>query len=321
MPDNNASGGRNGRGSAMGDGALSDKFDLGRHMLSDRTTGGSGRGPAVESARAEPANESAEGQTRTDAPTLSSSRALVGQTAAAATGGGEKAAGTVPQASASAAGAGARTGVPTLHSFDGKELAARSSSQGTANASQEIGMMRLADNSLQAIVAFARGDNPSQAGALHGGIYMQESSARNGQERQHQKREQSKEESFGITDCAAVKSDGPKASASDRLETPRMEQISQTLMEQIERIRQDGRASSVRLSIDLPDGSSLDLHLRWRGKQITARFGSNASDMRAEIENGWASLTRRAGNAGMRLEAPTFEGGDEPSFTTANHYA
>lgn len=182
-------------------------------------------------------------------------------------------------------------------------------------------MMRLAKNSLQAIALCQRGELPAQTDALRGGIFMQESSAPNGQDRQHQKREQSKDESFGLIERVAVKNGADGAFASDKLETPRMEQISQTLMEQIERIRQNGTASNVRLSIDLPDGSSMDLQLRWRGKQITARFGSGTGDMRAEIENGWARLTLRAGNAGMRLEAPTFEEGDEPCSASANHYA
>jgi hypothetical protein len=69
----------------------------------------------------------------------------------------------------------------------------------------------------------------------------------------------------------------------------------------------------------MPDGTKLDMQLRWRGNHITARFGAQAGRMQADIENGWASLTHRAGNAGMKLEAPVFE--DEPTFDTTSQYA
>lgn len=85
-----------------------------------------------------------------------------------------------------------------------------------------------------------------------------------------------------------------------------MATVSNAVLEQMEKMRgENGKCAN--LSLDLPDGTTLEIELRWQGKHLTAKFGTGASRMRAEIENGWANLTRRAGVSGMRLEAPEFE--------------
>jgi hypothetical protein len=86
-----------------------------------------------------------------------------------------------------------------------------------------------------------------------------------------------------------------------------MHDVSKAVMEQMERMRTDPNGGSAGMQIELADGTMLDMTLRWRGNHVRVRFGAGAEKMRSEIETGWASLTRGAGNSGMNLDIPTFE--------------
>lgn len=94
---------------------------------------------------------------------------------------------------------------------------------------------------------------------------------------------------------------------SDDVKLPQMKEISKAVLDQMERMRNDTQRNSVSMSIDLPDGNSIPLRLRWNGNHVRATFGNSSMTTRNEIENGWASLRMRAGNSGMMLEEPGFD--------------
>jgi hypothetical protein len=94
-----------------------------------------------------------------------------------------------------------------------------------------------------------------------------------------------------------------------------MQEISETLLAAMEHMKREGDASAT-LPVTLSDGSTLELRLRWKGGRVTASFGSGAEDFRGEIENGWGSLSRRAGSLGMTLEPPVFDGSDKGAISS-----
>jgi len=101
-----------------------------------------------------------------------------------------------------------------------------------------------------------------------------------------------------------------------KLPTGPMQEISETLLAAMENMKREGDASATN-PVALSDGSTLELRLRWKGGRVTASFGAGAEGFRGEIENGWGSLSRRAGNLGMTLEPPVFDGSAKdaiPSF-------
>jgi hypothetical protein len=100
-----------------------------------------------------------------------------------------------------------------------------------------------------------------------------------------------------------------------KLPTGPTQEISETLLAAMERMKREGDASAT-IPVALSDGSTLELRLRWKGGRVTASFGTGAEDFRGEIENGWGSLSRRAGSLGLTLEPPSFDGSDKgaPSF-------
>jgi hypothetical protein len=94
-----------------------------------------------------------------------------------------------------------------------------------------------------------------------------------------------------------------------------MQDISETLLAAMENMKREGDASAT-IPVALSDGSTLELRLRWKGGRLTASFGAGAEGFRGEIENGWGSLSRRAGNLGMTLEPPVFDGSENDAVSS-----
>jgi len=319
MPDDNSSGSSGGGSYSFGGQSLSEKYDLGRHMMTDRRTAqASGKAQGGTKASQAAADTSTTPQEPTS-PTLSNSRALISNQASG--GGGEKAAGNIASTTRTPKATGATKSVITLHSIEGKALDKQSNTNGTANASRETEMIYLADNARQADCAQARSDKQSEPVVLREDIHLVDADGGKEREKRQDQRGDSNKEyaDASLSLSASSNSVSEITPGSDRLQTPRMEQVSREIMDQIERIRANRQSTSADLSIEMPDGTTLDMQLRWRGNHVTARFSAQASRMQAEIENGWASLTHRAGNAGMKLEAPVFD--DEPAFDTTRQYA
>jgi hypothetical protein len=113
---------------------------------------------------------------------------------------------------------------------------------------------------------------------------------------------------------------GNRATTGRNVPQPRIKEISQAILDEIERMRTNPDSNSVDITLDLADGDSLDMRLRWRGSDVRISFGSGSEEMRGEIENGWASLVLSAGNSGVMLDKPHFDA-DETTSTETSHYA
>jgi hypothetical protein len=303
MPDDNSSGSRKGGGYSFAD-SLAEKFDLGRHMMGSRsTTATEGRARQARAETGTTAQTSSAGQ---GGGGLVSGGASLLRGAAQ---GAENASAASQQSLAPssvpvAAGENARSQV-----FAAKSLEMRDVRGGTNAATQAGGDMYSGDNS-RIVVADLRSLSFSQFGLMRGQIVM---SAASGDGRG---RDKGREDPQYSSVEQVVRTTGSPADTApaggDVLETPRMHEVSKSVMEQMERMRTDPNGGSAGMQLELPDGSVLDMTLRWRGNHVRVRFGAGAAKMRSEIENGWASLTRGAGNAGMNLDIPTFD--EDASF-------
>ncbi len=306
MPDNNASTGR-GKG-GFGSYSLAESHDLGRHMQSDRSTAG------VDTARRVANQNSGCGEAqnaRAAEARQASSLAQSGSAAGAGSASGpvsEKLSGSIVQNLSGRTSLAARASYVNTHTPDNASLNKSGSNNGTGTASSTTDMLYRQD-SLTSTQPPKSGADTQNATILRGGIfYCGNQGQQQGQDR-HKSREETLLEAIDTGASGAARS-GSSAEAAQQLQSARMEQVSSTIMEQLDKMRNEG-CRSIKLSIDLPEGGTLDLQLRWQGRHVSAKFGTGAGRMRAEIENGWASLTRRAGISGIRLEAPQFnEEGD-----------
>ncbi|MBN1403021.1 MAG: hypothetical protein JW942_00960 [Opitutales bacterium] len=303
MPDNNASGSKSGYGSNSY--SLADNYDLGRHMMGDKSTAGASGTAKNNASQAQPAQNAQStnsGPASQAQPLLSSSRAI--GTSATASPIAEK---TSPlpnnAANAGIASQGQRTNT-SAQSIGTSRLAQMLPDSGMANAISKFEMPFSAENA-RAAHSRSGSDEYSAPAFLRAEISLCSNSGQDKGQNSHEKRKELIE-SIAMLETVRSNAQADAGRGSERLETPRMATVSNAVLEQMEKMRgENGKCAN--LSLDLPDGTTLEIELRWQGKHLTAKFGTGASRMRAEIENGWANLTRRAGVSGMRLEAPEFE--------------
>ena len=281
------------------DGALARYYDLARHLSEDFEAGSSAGKAETKPAAATP---SATPAAQAQAQTIASSRVL--QSAATALpspeSAGEIVSARASDAAATAASSRAIAKTTSAHPIIVHKLTTNSPLSGTAPASLSGDMMRPDNNSR--LVPLTGG-----ASGLVGKIrFTGFSGAQDGSSRQDDPRREERTSTSGAQ--AVVQTEGaPISGAGERVPAESMQNVSKALLDEMEKMRQDG-ATSATLSLDMPDGSKLDLKLRWKGSHVKASF-SGGGTCRSDIENGWANLTLRAGNYGMTLEPPSF--GDE----------
>jgi len=300
-------------GRDAGDGALARYYDLARHLSEDFEAGsGTGAEKGRNGKVSADSPDSVTAQTASTTDGITSSRLITGLPATlpatAANAVENVAAATLPKA--------ANRTVPTatasgnkLHAAATKELATISIFSGTAPANITADMPRQNDSTRSI-------PSSSGTGGLVGRIRF--TGCSNGQESSSGREDPRRDERTSTAGALAIASaDVAPGSASGQMrQTPSMQNVSQAILDEMERMRQDG-ASSVSLSIGMPDGSKLDIRLRWRGSHLKASFGGDAEACRSDIENGWANLSLRAGNHGMTLEPPSFEGGTPESVESS----
>jgi hypothetical protein len=303
------------------EGNLAEQYDLMRHLGSDRSTSSEASSAARSTNKPSPGTPTLE--TPSDSPALSSSRAIFGATASAhpvttasATPGAEKNAGTRESPPQNPAGNRTAAADIPFHSLDNKELANTFSLNGTHIAATATEMTRHTET----VERIQTSPESGLAGTIH--VIRKGGGNLSGQDNPQEKRERRQNENGIVANAGALSvmddTTGSSTNASgEAVKLPRMQQISDAIMEQMERMASDPGNNSVSLKLDMADGSKLNLRLRWKGNHVTATFGEPS--LREEIENGWASLTLKVGNTGMQLEPPTF--GENHSTALDGYYA
>lgn len=309
-------------GDSHPEGNLAEQYDLMRHLGSDRSTASEGNaGTRVANKPASSATAAKE--TPQDAPTLSSSRAIFAASAPSHPGStplapqnAEKSAAARPIPATDPGGTSVDAEDNLSHFVDNKELANTFTINGTRIASPSTEMTRLSDT----VERIQTSSETGLVGTIS--VIRKSGGTGTGQGDTRDKRENRQNEAADTINAGALSvmddTTGSSTNASgDAVKLPRMQQISDAIMEQMERMATDPGNNSVSLKLDMADGSKLNLRLRWKGNHVTATFGD--SSLREEIENGWADLSLKVGNAGMQLETPTF--GENTSTAPDGYYA
>jgi hypothetical protein len=203
-----------------------------------------------------------------------------------------------------------------LYSTDIKQVESFDDARGTSRALLDEVMVCARDNSIFGTLRSSDGATAFSQDADTGSRNDRRSS------QEHQMRNfVDAEINAGAAAVAAYEASSDNKTVPGKTPTlPRFKEISQAILDEIERMRTNPDRNSVDLTLDLSDGSTLGMKLRWRGGDMSVTFGDDADTMRGEIENGWASLVLNTGNSGVRLDAPRF-GADETIFTETSHYA
>lgn len=302
---------RQGGGDPQGEN-LADQYDLMRHLGRDRSVGGSGEDSdaGTTSSAVSPAMDDT---TSADTPSLSSSRAFFSQMtnvrscAQPATSAAEKLSTSATPTATN--GAKDTTQVPSgyTHLSTGERVAEYTATNGTIAACTASDMPRTSDTTVTPLTG-------SESG-LVGSIRVMESGASGSfaNRRENEKRDERRNETDTTSNAGAVAvldESGTTTSNTpqgDEVKLPRMQQISEAILEEMERMSANTNNSSVSLKLDMADGSKLNLRLRWSGSRVKASFDSDtARDLRGEIENGWGSLALTVGNSGIQLDPPRF---------------
>jgi hypothetical protein len=325
LPDDDEEKKNSGGGYNPPDGNLAEQYDLSRHLDSDRTTFGDGsretviKAPAKTSAAV--ASSASSLSSSQDAPALSSSRAVFASSAGnslsanrANASSTEKVSETGYIKSAGNASCADASKDTVSHLFDSKQLAYALTANGTAIADTNPEMTRTNNT-----VRIQTGTGTGLVGTISV-IRSGDSGNATQDKRDNEKRDARQNEDYITSSAGAmsvVDESGTSATPTgDAVQMPRMQQISEAILEQMERMSADTANSSVNLKLDMADGSKLGLRLRWKGNRVTASFDSDSTSLRGEISNGWASLALNVGNTGMQLEPPAFTGN-----TNSGYYA
>jgi hypothetical protein len=191
-----------------------------------------------------------------------------------------------------------------MHSVDNKQLAYPLTTNGTIVADTEHDMVS-ANNIVESI-------RTGPATGLVGTIRVVRDAKNNtGGESAGKKREDRQNDDRNAMNAGALSAMDDTGTSTnpvgDKVETPCMKQVSDAILEQMERMSSEP-GNNIRLTLDMDDGSKLDLRLRWNGSRVKASFDGAKGALRDEIENGWASLSLNVGNSGMQLDPPAFGG-------------
>jgi hypothetical protein len=291
---------------------LAKQYDLSRHLDGDRTTfsdtasGGAITGKAVTASAGGKTSDTT--GAAADTPVLSSSRALGAATASTARAPNATATENLAErgyiSSARTLGTQGGGASKNLHSIGAKQLAYPLTTNGTIVADTERDMVSAKD-----IVENLRtGPATGLVGAIR---VVRDADNQTGGESAGKKREDRQNDDRNAMNAGALSAtDDTGTSAApvgDKVETPCMKQVSDAVLEQMERMSTEP-GNNIRLTLDMDDGSKLDLRLRWNGSRVKASFDGAKGAVRDEIENGWASLSLNVGNSGMQLEPPSFGG-------------
>jgi hypothetical protein len=84
------------------------------------------------------------------------------------------------------------------------------------------------------------------------------------------------------------------------------------LAEQLFRLQQSGGTSTSRVTLDLPDGEKLLVRFHVRGNQgMQIQFSTRSKGLKNALEESWDQLKVEAGQKGITLDDPAFEGIEE----------
>jgi len=84
------------------------------------------------------------------------------------------------------------------------------------------------------------------------------------------------------------------------------------LAEQLFRLQQSGGTSTSRVTLDLPDGEKLLVRFHVRGNQgMQIQFSTRSKGLKNALEESWDHLKVEAGQRGITLDDPAFEGIEE----------
>jgi hypothetical protein len=309
MPDN-----WDGKDSRSG---MADKYSLGRHMLGDRSTAGADSAHKAQAAKAD--------ASQAETPELSSSRALLGNTSGNTTG---SAAAFSARSVASSLQISATSRASTSHPTATASLAKSSDKSGTTSATNRHNFDMLTSDTAAANVTVDAGlctGRIADMAVLRAEIRLSGGTGSgNGERRNEQRNPEKQDELHGeVAAIAPTPSNSSGTISADPLQTPSMQNVSTAILRQMETMRTSECRNSLRLNVELPEGGSVEISLRWRGSNVTARFGKGSEGLEDEIEDGWASLTRSARNEGLDLEPPHFEkqAAEGDAEETPNTYA
>ena len=311
------------------DGSLADYYDLSKHLDGDRTTLTDSEEDKTSNSVKDCATTSSTELTSSnnaETPVLSSSRAYFAPSPTART----SSSFSVENLSAETSTSKDITTYENdadlsslWHSIADKHLSNDSALDGTAFATLETDMMRRYDNSL-----IKPASEASAAGLVSTISTSDKSSGHNsngnyGNDRSKDPRDNASDLA-SLAGAMAVQNDEASTAAStggEDVKMLQMQEISKAILDEMERMKNDPQKNSVSISLSMADGTMVDLRLRWRGNHVKATFGQSASAMQSELENGWGSLSLRAGNMGMNLEAPTFDADENQLVTATDYYA
>jgi hypothetical protein len=191
----------------------------------------------------------------------------------------------------------------SLYQPDNQTVTDDNMKQGTRRAYTTSDMVRLSDN---LIVNNSLSTETTTLSADDSAYDRQQNDNRNS--RRQSEYANSVENNAGAAAVAAFSTESLNGTTQGKtLKLPRMQEISQAILDEIERMRTDPDSNSVSLSLNLPGGDKLDMRLRWRGSDVRVTFSQDDESFRGEIENGWGSLVLAAGNSGVSLDIPHFE--------------
>jgi hypothetical protein len=84
------------------------------------------------------------------------------------------------------------------------------------------------------------------------------------------------------------------------------------LADQLFRLQQSGGTSTSRVTLDLPDGEKLLVRFHVRGNQgMQIQFSTRSKGLKNALEESWDQLKVEAGQRGITLDDPAFEGIEE----------
>ena len=99
---------------------------------------------------------------------------------------------------------------------------------------------------------------------------------------------------FTITNSGQELSNGSKAV-----------DFSSSIIRQIERLQQNP-ASPMRFTLDLPNGSTVQVKLQMNNGKVQPHFTTDSPAIQKELNDGWANLIQSAKKNGIQLDNPLF---------------
>lgn len=86
-------------------------------------------------------------------------------------------------------------------------------------------------------------------------------------------------------------------------------EIIPAIMQQIDRLRKSDKGW-MRVSLAMPEGEEISLHLKLTNNNVSIRFQSNDSNLKNSILNGWSELAKASSERGIQLSTPEFVAND-----------